>query len=68
MIYGRKVQAIAQFVKVLKLFEEPAYLITDYRVVVASNFKVQQKVVRLGGGTSFSQSTVKCQLSTFDII
>jgi hypothetical protein len=39
---------IGCFVKFLELIEEPAYLITDYRVVVASNLKAQQKGVRLG--------------------
>ena len=39
---------IGCFVKFLELIEEPAYLITDNRLVVASNFKAQEKGVKLG--------------------
>lgn len=39
---------IGCFVKFLELIEEPAYLITDNRLVVASNLKAQEKGVKLG--------------------
>ena len=38
---------IGFFVKFLELIEEPAYLITENRLVVASNFKAQEKGVKL---------------------
>lgn len=39
---------IGCFVKVLELIEGPAYLITDNRLVVASNLQAQEKGVKLG--------------------
>ena len=39
---------IGSFIKFLELIEEPAYLITDYRLVVAANSKAHEMGVKLG--------------------
>lgn len=47
--WGLKVQKyIGCFVKFLELIDEPAYLITENRLVVACNLRAQEKGVKLG--------------------